>query len=103
MGSKPGLERKRKWRFWRWLAVALGPSSHPGACQFGEGGSVAVEGGDGEQGQVGAPGSAHLGKVMVKKGDDVAMPLHRSEAPGVSDGGYPDTWPEPPVVASTNP
>ena len=35
MGSKRGLERKRKWRFLRWLAVALGQSWHPGPGQFG--------------------------------------------------------------------
>ena len=57
-------------------------------------------GGGGEQGQVGAPGGAHPRKVAVEKGSDLVIPCHRSAAPGVSDGGYPDTYPEPPAVAS---
>ena len=51
MGSKLGLEWKRKRRFWRWLALALGEAGHTGARQFGEGEDAAVEDGGGERGQ----------------------------------------------------
>ena len=40
---------------------------------------------------------------MVEKGGDVVIPWHRSAAPGVSDGSYPDTYPESPAVASAQP
>ena len=33
----------------------------------------------------------------------MVIPWHRSAAPGVSDGSYPDTYPEPPAVASSQP
>ncbi len=81
MGSKRGLERKRKWRF------CAGGGKDSG----------------GEQGRVGAPGGAHPGPVMVEKGGDMVIPWHRSAAPGVSDGSYPDTCPEPSAAASGQP
>ena len=100
MGSKRGLERKRKKSFcagWWWL---WGIPSILGAGQFREGEGAAVEDGGGEMCKVGAPGGAYPRKVVVEEGGDLVMPWHRSAAPGVSDCSYADTYAEPPAVAS---
>ena len=51
----------------------LEPAQQTGASEAPVGQQQRTDGG-GEQGEVGAPGGAHLSKVVAEKGGDVVMP-----------------------------